>query len=240
MQKARPTALRAYQKIQAAILQQIKSGELRHGDAVPSERELARMHNVSLMTARHALSGLETAGQVQRRPGVGTFVAPPKIQFNQLSSITEQMLARGLRVRSKVLGFEVVEDEPEASAQLMVPANAKLIKVQRLRLGMEEPFAIEICYLPAERFPRLQRGDLERGSLFSIVTGPYGYDLSYADEEIDATAASARYASLLKIGRDATVLRIRQLIHTVNGTPIIYGVGFYRPDRHALYVRRYR
>jgi GntR family transcriptional regulator len=80
--QARNNGIPAYQKIQNAIQRRIESGKLKPGDAVESERELARLHQVSLMTARHALSVLEQEGVVQRRRGAGTFVAPPKIHFN--------------------------------------------------------------------------------------------------------------------------------------------------------------
>jgi DNA-binding transcriptional MocR family regulator len=65
----------AYQRIQAEICQQIRSGQLRPGDPVGSERQPARLHNVSLMTARHALTKLAEAGVVDRTQGKGTFVA---------------------------------------------------------------------------------------------------------------------------------------------------------------------
>lgn len=49
----------AYQRIQGAIRRDIESGGLLPGDPVPSERKLARLHDVSLMTARHALATLD-------------------------------------------------------------------------------------------------------------------------------------------------------------------------------------
>ena len=51
--------LPAYQQIQRVIREQIEGKQLKSGEAVNSERELARIHGVSLMTARHALAGLE-------------------------------------------------------------------------------------------------------------------------------------------------------------------------------------
>ena len=107
----------AYQKIQRAIQRRIESGRLKPGEAVDSERELARAHGVSLMTARHALSVLEREGVVHRRRGAGTFVAPPKIHFNKLMSFTEQMSGRNLAARSKVVHFEPTEAEPEVEAE---------------------------------------------------------------------------------------------------------------------------
>src|SRR5450432_947454 len=101
----------AYKRIQAAIQKRIEAGQLKPGDAVDSERELAKIHRVSLMTARHALTSLEREGVVERRRGAGTFVAPPRIQFNKLMSYTEQMASRGLAPNSKIITSKIVEDE---------------------------------------------------------------------------------------------------------------------------------
>src|SRR6266481_5823570 len=133
----------AYQRIQGAIRERIDAGELKPGDAVTSERELAKVHRVSLMTARHALAGLESEGMVERRRGAGTFVAPPRIHFNKLMSYTEQMAGRGLSAASKVLSFNILETEPEIAARLSLPGNSRLIKLERLRSGADEPFAVE-------------------------------------------------------------------------------------------------
>src|SRR6266513_2787082 len=113
-----PNALPAYQRIQSVIRKRIDSGQLQAGDPVPSERELAKTHHVSLMTARHALASLEREGFVERRRGIGTFVAPPKIHFNKLMSYTEQMAARTLSAGAKVLFAKIVDNENEAAARL--------------------------------------------------------------------------------------------------------------------------
>src|ERR1700692_402670 len=138
----------AYKRIQSAIRKRIKAAELKPGDAVASERELAKTHKVSLMTARHALVGLEREGIVERRRGAGTFVAAPKIHFNKLMSYTEQMSSRGLVPRSRVLLSKVIADEQEVAARLRLPGASRVLKIQRLRLTGEEPFALETCYLP--------------------------------------------------------------------------------------------
>src|SRR5947209_14942119 len=103
--------LPAYQRIQSAIRKRIDAGHLQPGDAVASERDLAKIHQVSLMTARHALASLEREGVVERRRGIGTFVAAPKIQFNKLMSYTEQMASRSLTAASKVLFAKIMDNE---------------------------------------------------------------------------------------------------------------------------------
>jgi GntR family transcriptional regulator len=240
MRQVRPNGLPAYKRIQGAILKRLESGQLKPGDAVDSERELAKIHGVSLMTARHALAGLEREGMVVRRRGAGTFIAPPKIHFNKLMSYTEQMAGRSLAVSSKLLSLGVIDTAQEIAARLALPATSPLIKVERLRLGANEPFAIETCYLSAGDFAGLTQSPLDRISLFSILEHDYGLEIAHADEEIDATTADPHTARLLGIPHGAPVLRIRQVIYSTKGKTALYVLGLYRSDRHTLLIRRFR
>jgi GntR family transcriptional regulator len=229
-----------YKKIQQTILRKVERGNLRPGDVVDSERELARIHGVSLMTARHALAGLEREGLLERRRGAGTFIAPPKIHFNKLMSYTEQMAGRNLAVSSKVLSFKIIKTEHEIAARLALPRTTDLIKIERLRQGASEPFAIETCYMSADEFKGLTGPSVERSSLFSLLQKEYEVEIGHADEEIDATSADAWSAKLLDVPIDAPLLRIRQLIYSTRGKAIIYMLGLYRSDRHTLSCRRFR
>jgi GntR family transcriptional regulator len=230
----------AYRRIQGAIRKRIDSGQLHPGDAVASERDLAKIHQVSLMTARHALASLEREGIVERRRGIGTFVAAPKIHFNKLMSYTEQMSSRSLVAGSKVLFAKVLDNENEAAARLSLPPTSHIIKLERLRHAAGEPFALETCYLNAAEFPGLLDAPIGRDSLFGILERDYKVELGYADEEVDATAADPRIAEILSIPRRDPLLRIRQVIYSTKGRPIMYVLGFYRSDRHNLVIRRFR
>jgi GntR family transcriptional regulator len=234
------SAIPAYQRIQSAIRKRIDAGQLRPGDAVSSERDLAKLHEVSLMTARHALATLEREGIVERRRGVGTFVSAPKIHFNKLMSYTEQMAARSLTAASKILFAKLIDNEPDAAARLSLPPTKQIIKLERLRHASEEPFALETCYLSAAEFPGLLSAPLQRDSLFAILEREYNVKLGYADEEIDATAADPRTSELLNVPRREPLLRIRQVIYSSNAKPTMYVLGIYRSDRHNLVIRRFR
>jgi GntR family transcriptional regulator len=234
------TNIPAYQRIQKAIRKRIDASELRPGDPVDSERELAKLHKVSLMTARHALVGLEREGLVERRRGAGTFVASPRIHFNKLMSYTEHMSSRGLMPKSRVLVAKIAEQEPEVAARLGLSATAPLVKIERLRLTGDDPYALETCYLPFQEYSELVKAPLGKTSLFGLLEHEYGLELAYADEEVDATAAEAHIAELLCVPRGASVLRIRQVIYSTKGKATIYVVGYYRSERHTLFIRRFR
>jgi len=230
----------AYQRIQGKIRRTIETGGLRPGDAVPSERELARIHDVSLMTARHALASLEHEGAVERRRGVGTFVAAPKIHFNKLMSYTEQMGSRSLNACSKVLLAKIIDDEQDVNARLALTPKSKLVKIERLRHAADEPFALETCYLSAAQFSGLIGAPLQHEYLFATLERNYNIELGYADEEVDATAADQRTAELLGVPKREPLLRIRQVIYSTKGVVILYVIGMYRSDRHNLVIRRFR
>jgi GntR family transcriptional regulator len=230
----------AYRRIQGAIRSVIEAGELKPGDAVASERELARLHEVSLMTARHALASLEREGVVERRRGVGTFVSAPKIHFNKLMSYTEQMGSRRLTPVSKILFAKIIDNEEEATARLSLSPKSQILKLERLRSAAGEPFALETCYLSASQFSGLLSAPLQNTSLFSTLERDYGIELGYSDEEVDATVADPRTADLLGVPKREPLLRIRQVIYSTKGVVIMYVLGLYRSDRHNLVIRRYR
>src|ERR1700720_552603 len=238
--QSRGNGLPAYQRIQGSLRKRIEAGDLRTGDAVPSERDLAKIHNVSLMTARPAVASLEREGVVERRRGVGTFVAAPKIHFNKLMSYTEQMGSRRLAPVSKILFAKIIDNEEEATARLSLSPKSRVLKLERLRQAAGEPFALETCYLSAAQFSGLLSAQLQTGSLFSTLEREYGIELGYSDEEVDVTVADPRTAELLGVPKREPLLRIRQVIYSTKGSVILYVLGLYRSDRHNLVIRRYR
>jgi GntR family transcriptional regulator len=230
----------AYKRIQNAIRQRIESGRLKPGDVVDSERELAKTHGVSLMTARHALADLAREGVVDRRHGAGTFVAPPKIHFNKLLSYTEQMSSLGLAIRSRIVSTGIVNREQEIAAKLGLTPASRLVRIERVRSAGDEPVAHEVCYLSAVDFPALIDAPLDKISLFKLLERECGVELAYSDDEIDATLADHRIAELLDIPRGEPLLRMRQLIFSTKGRATVYAMGLYRSGRHTLRIRRFR
>ena len=63
-----------YMLIVYALMEKIKSGELKPGDRVPSVTELVETYNVSHSTARRALAKLKDMGLTDTVPGYATFV----------------------------------------------------------------------------------------------------------------------------------------------------------------------
>ena len=64
-----------YYKMHHDLQEQIRRGELKNGDRVPSENQLAAAYQVSRQTVRKALAILEQEGYIYAVHGKGTFVS---------------------------------------------------------------------------------------------------------------------------------------------------------------------
>jgi len=65
---------KVFERIAEQIEQQILRGDLRNGDRLPTERELAERFHVSRTAVREAMKALAQKGLVDMRPGRGTIV----------------------------------------------------------------------------------------------------------------------------------------------------------------------
>jgi DNA-binding GntR family transcriptional regulator len=79
-----------YRQIADDLRQKIESGELGHGDQLPTELELRESYDASRNTVRDAVKWLITRGLIETRPGQGTFVV-----HQRLSRRPEPVLRRG-------------------------------------------------------------------------------------------------------------------------------------------------
>lgn len=78
---------RAYEDVVSQILSHIKNGQLKKGDQLPTERDLAETFKVSRTTVREAIRSLESMNMVESRQGNGTYVLANKdIEVQNLCS----------------------------------------------------------------------------------------------------------------------------------------------------------
>lgn len=75
------------------LLAKIKSGELRPGDLLPTESELAESHQVSKITTKRAMDMLKRDGLIRRVQGKGTFVSEPtSVEEGSLPSMGKKLI----------------------------------------------------------------------------------------------------------------------------------------------------
>ncbi|MEO6924318.1 MAG: GntR family transcriptional regulator [Bryocella sp.] len=228
-----------YFQIQTQLLEQIKSGQLLVGDALPGEEELSRIYGVSRMTSRQALQALTSQGLTYRQRGRGTFVLQPKVEKNiaHLLGFSAEMRTLGVKASSRILGMGVSPAAPDIAKRLEIDAGRPAFSLHRLRLADGVPVAIEEVWLSQEQFPGIEKTNFLRRSLYQTLREQYDIRVGSADEVIEARPASRHEAFLLEVAPKSSLLMISRTLLTVDGKPIEAGISLYRGDRYRAILR---
>ena len=88
-----------YEQITAQIKNQILSGALQAGDALPSMRLLAKELRISVITTKRAYSELEAQGFIETVQGKGSFVAGGNMELLREERLrhVEELLGKASR-----------------------------------------------------------------------------------------------------------------------------------------------
>jgi GntR family transcriptional regulator len=229
----RQSVVPLYYQIQQRLTEQIRSGELKPGELVPSEQEISARLGVSRMTARQALKSLCGRGLAYSQRGKGTFVSRMKLEknFRQLLSFSEEMKVRGSQPRSKVLAFKHLRPEADVAEALDLSPADEVIFLRRVRIADSEPLCIEATHLPVRLCPNLLESFEPSGSLYRALAEHYGLQVHTADEVAEASLATVAEAKLLRVAVKSPVFRFTRTAYLHNGQPVEFVKSTYRGDR---------
>ena len=228
-----------YYQIQQRLMSQIRSGEFRPGQPLPSLQEVAAKLGVSPMTARQAIRTLCDMGLMYSRQGKGTFVSGIKHERNlrQVLSFSEEMRARGSKPSSRVLLFRMETGNREVRTALDVTKGQKIFRLHRVRLCDGRPMGIESSCLPVQICPSLLETFDPATSLYQELADRYGIKMEVTDEVVEVGKATAKEAALLKIAPGSPVFLFTRTCYGENGRPLEYVRSTYRGDRYKIVQR---
>jgi len=233
MQLRRYDPIPLYHQLAEEIREQIEARQLPAGERIPSLQELTRQYKVSYMTVRHAIGELVRRGLLEARQGVGTFVAPPKMDYDlrTLTGFTEDMHARGLAPHARLLELALGPAGERIAQKLRISPSEKIVHVARLRYSGDLPAVLDDSCLPSSLCPGLENEDLEHTSLYGLLEGPYGLVLDHALQVIETTGANLYEAGLLGVPVGASMMLVRGVTYLADGRPAEYFKNVYRGDR---------
>jgi len=238
----RESVIPLYYQIQQSLLDRIKSGDLKTGDSIPSEQEIAARLGVSRMTARQALKSLCGLGVAYSLRGKGTFVSGIKLEknFRKVQSFTEEMQGLGHEPSSKVLEFKVIPSPPDVALALCLAPEEPVIHLLRLRLADAAPMGIEGSYLAHRLCPDLLASYDPQTSLYAFLWEQYNLRVMVADETIEAGAASPEESRLLRIPSKSPVFFFTRISYVSPDRAAEYVKSTYRADRYKIVNRLHR
>ncbi|MEU3713434.1 GntR family transcriptional regulator [Streptomyces catenulae] len=216
------------------VLSEALDSEFSVGEILPNERDLAARFGVARATLRQALEQLELEGRLQRRRGVGTTVAPPRVGVAVDPARHTWPGAAGDDWEPVDAG--TTDTLPAPVARLLeAGAGAPVHVVRRNRVTAGRPVAAELLYIPAVVVP----GCAEIAAVSApararaVLDALAARELEGQDRTVELGSASAEDAKALDRLPGAPVLVVTTR-YVSGGRPAAVAVSTYRADTCRL------
>lgn len=220
-----------YQRIQRYFLDRIAGGELKVGDRLPTEIEIAKEFGTSRATVQSAMSRLVYEGWIEKQAGRGTFVADvgrsALIDLDTVRSFEEDVVSHGDRVNYRLLHVGREKADEDVADRLGIDPETTVLAFERLRvvgngiIGMERRFFAPGISLD---FPV---DALDTESTHSLVQGYLKQKIGRMDVAIRAVAADDETAEKLNVTVGSPLLLRRHTMYSASGDVILFGEAFY-------------
>lgn len=220
-----------YVIVMEAVQNYISNHQLQVGDKIPTEPEWMEEFHVSRATVRQAMQELENAGVIEKKHGVGTFVAEEKlsIQMQGFFSFSEEAKKVSNNYETKILKFRRTLNAPKKVIDLF--QSNEVIELERLRLIDGDPILLELTYIPGN----LVKGRLPKEFKFESL---YDYFKSLGvkhltgNEKLTPHNPTAYEASKLKIDKQAMLLQFTRVLY--EGNAIEYTTTILKPGKIGI------
>jgi GntR family transcriptional regulator len=217
-----------YQRVKSYVRQGIASR--RFTDAVPSENQLARIFNVSRMTARRALVELEQEGIVERIPGKGTFVRAFHHYtrgFFKVRPFRRWAEDLGVTMRAELIESGIIDPPADVVQKLNYDGLVILLKI--MNYFDEIPVRFAIRHLRADLCAGIIDENLESESIHDILINTYGLPLTTISQSMTAIGLPPGLATIFNAPAGSPFFYFRRLTYSFE-TPVTYVEYYMRGD----------
>lgn len=227
-----------YDQIERNLRDLIVNGNLKPGEAVPGEWDLANYYDVSRLTVRRALDELVRQNWLEKKHGVGTFVRQPNMASIAAGkfSFTEQMRAIGREPDSKFISQCKIPSTDKIARALRIDEGAPIIEITRVRLADKTPILLETACLSAEKFPTLETHDWSKNeSLYKVLNDEYQVVITVMDHIIKPITLTETEAQYLKAKPGIPTLLSEIIAYAPENNPVEYTWSVSNGDKSEFY-----
>jgi GntR family transcriptional regulator len=230
-----------YQRVIDLVDEIIRAQDLQPGSLLPTQKQLAGLAGVSLITVRRALDELEREGRVAGHQGVGTFVARPRIVSEpaRRGGLLATLAGRGAsaEVTTEVLKVRNVEPDAGVAGALGLAPGARVWHITRLRRIDARPMMLEQARVPQALAPDLGgRRDELKDSLYGLLARSYGLVDDYEEQYLEVDAGAAAERRRLELPGRSRIVRLRGVSFTAGDVPFDCFEHVYPAEAFAFYI----
>ena len=220
-----------YRTIADELRRRVNEAVYAAGQLLPSENDLGAEFAASRVTVRRALETLRDEGLVDARQGFGWFVAaaPLRQSLGRLATIEAQLVDGGIRPQRRILEFAF--EKASRHVRSVLGAD-NVLRVKRLNLADDQPFALVTVWCRADLGEHLSRADVERSPFYELLDVP----LKWATQTIGADAAANDDARLLGVPVGSPVLRCTRVTTDTSGRAVLLSEHVFPAHRTEFVV----
>lgn len=220
-----------YLQVVATLRQQIVSGELKHGDKLPSVRDLAAQYEISTATAQKVMRTLKAEGLAEARQGAATTVSTRRTLHRTAADRLEAALTTG-RIYADgeyaVITAAELTEPPEWVADLFgIEPGGQAVRRQRVTHNADDhPVSASTSWFSsdlADAVPLLLERERIIGGTPSAIEAATGRRAVASEEASTAGAASEEHAALLGVSPGEPVSLSRNVYVDADGELIEVG-----------------
>lgn len=230
-----------YMQIADHLRERIAGGQLRPGDEIPSERQVAAEWEVSRPTATKALDILRHEGLVVTRQGSGTYVSEPPTLRRQASDRYLRSVETGRiylpNERAKILSAELVDAPTEVAQALGLEEGTPVVRRRRVTLRDDHPVELSTSWFDgklAEVAPRLLATDRILDGTPAYVAEATGRRATRARDRVAARLATDEERELLRLANPSAVILTRHAVLDADDLVIEFAESVGPPDAWSV------
>lgn len=239
--RKREAPVPSYYKLQMHLVKAIEEKEWVPGQSIPTEKNLAEAHGVSIGTVKKALLNLANDGYLYREQGRGTFVAGTTVRRESLryyrfladfDDIEADLQIKLVSIK-KTIGIS------EINHFLKADPDAELYKIQRKFIYDKKPLILTTSYLLEHMFPGLENypeSVFEKMPLYQTIEDKYGVTTVYNKKLISAVCANHSVARELEIAKGAPLVFIEMQSFTYKDIPYEYRTSYCITENKKVFV----
>lgn len=226
-----------YYQLKNIIYEEIRCGNYRVGDAIPTENEISEIFGISRTTVRQAMTEMVREGLLYRVKSKGTFVAEKRLDpdfMERLNIFNAVITASGRTPRTVLL--EQDNDAPVPARFAGKLNGNKCIYLHRRRFADDKTVNHVRTWLSSSLIDMVKAHDMSSTFLFRMLAENEATTVTKVERTCCAEPANAEDADLLRIDVGSPVHCVTNIAYDRNGNVLMCSYSRYRYDESSVTV----
>jgi len=227
-----------YLELADELREEVLRGDYPDAGNFPTESVLCKKFDVSRFTVREALRKLTSEGLIARKRGSGTIVQPATARAGALHQPLSNVGEILQYAHDTTISFEKLPPQkiPAKLAEQVGIAPKKkwfVFHGKRLKPGRKRPIAVTVAWINPELAEAVEKIDINGATLFGQVEEYGNVTVSRVTQDIQAIAATSRFAGDLGLDEGDPILRILRCYFDENDRLFEISASYHPGDRFA-------